>query len=157
MDTIIGQVLCEVRSNTDNEKYFELLDSLIECVMDSNYFDVTDTIWQKDGLFITNEGINDITKKLRGNWLCVETEYVFEYSWLVEQLVDIYQPDEKEYQRLLNTLGYLLNTYSKKFDDLGEIFRMTIVTSIVFLHPDHLGWDKFKVAPIVLPPFGTEF
>jgi len=154
-ETIMGQVLTQVHSDKSNEPYFEKIDNLLDSITNLDYLYAPSDPWQKKGLFITNM---DITKiDIDSEWTYVETADINEYSWLVEQLMSIYKPKITDTYRLLTTIGYLLNIYGDKYDNLTELFRITTVTSTVFLHPDHIGLDRFKVQPLKLPSFGKEF
>lgn len=155
-DTILGQVIKQVHDNKHNDLYFEQIDDLIEEIVDQEFLNYDVQPWQKQNLFIANL-IPERIKERSNEWLSVETEYVNEYSWLVERLVEIYCPDVVTIKRLLITVGYLLNAYGEKFDDITEILRVVTSSSIIFLHPDHLGKDRFKVQPIKLPKFGPDF
>lgn len=154
-ETIMGQVLTQVHNNKKNDEYFNKIDNLLSDIENFEYLETNTKNWQQNGLCITNSDISKIKKEQ--NWLYVETADSAEYSWLVKQLVKIYQPNVKDIYRLLTTIGFLLNLYGSKHDDLSDILRLTSITSTVFLHPDHLGLDKFKIHPNNLPPFGKEF
>jgi|SaaInlStandDraft_4_1057021.scaffolds.fasta_scaffold66563_2 hypothetical protein len=153
-NTIMGQVLKQVHDDKNNGFYFEQIDELIEDIIDREYLDADQTVWNKSGVIVTDESIHG---EQYVEWTCVKTDDVFEFSWLIEQLVEIYQPKITESYRLLSTIGYLLNIYSERYEDLTEILKVTTITSTVFLHPDHVGQDKFRVHPITLPPFSSEF
>jgi len=154
-ETIMGQVLTQVQADESNEEYFAQIDDLLEDIADVDYIDIDSPRWHKHGVIVTNRTLSPNEKD--PDWIYVQTEHVEEYSWLIFQLEDIYQPDSIDANRLYTTIGYLLNTYTNRTDSLSEILRLTTVTSTVFLHPDHVGLDRFKVHPIDLPPFGTEF
>lgn len=154
-DTIMGQVLTQVQDDKTNEIYFEQIDDLLEDISNGVYSDVVTPAWNKNGVVVTDREINPENED--PEWIYVETEYVSEYSWFIEQLVEIYNPKKTDMYRFLTTIGYLLTVYSEKYNDIGGVFKITAITSTVFLHPDHLGQDKFIVHPINLPPFGDEF
>ena len=153
-ETIIGQVLNQVQTDKSNRLYFKKIDALMDDILDLEYMDVKNTLWQKQGLYITDK---KIIKKPNSDWIYVESPDAYEYSWLVENLVEIYQPKSTEIHRLLTTIGYLLNVYGMRSDSLTEVLRITTITSTVFLHKDHIGQDRFKIHPISLPPFGRDF
>ncbi len=154
-ETIMGQVLSQVQSNKKNEVYFEQIDALLEDIAEMEYLDTDTPVWHQHGVIVTDEHIDK--KKADVEWVYVETADVKESSWLIGRLVNIYKPSKTDSYRLLTTIGYLLNIYGQKYDNLSDIFRMVTMTSTVFLHPDHLGLDRFKVHTIDLPPFGAEF
>lgn len=154
-ETIMGQVLTQVQADKSNDVYFDQIDDLLDDISNLEYMETDNSLWTKKGLIITDKEINEEDKD--DEWSYVITGDAYEYSWLVYQLMDIYQPNTAQSYRLLTTLGYLLNIYTERFDSITEILRITTITSTVFLHPDHLGQDKFKVYPIELPPFGKDF
>lgn len=154
-ETIMGQVLTQVQSNINNDIYFNKIDDLLEEIDTYGYLDAITKPWQRNGLFITDKDITTFDND--PEWIYVETADVIEYSWLVEKLVQVYKPQIVDIYRLLTTIGYLLNVYGEKNDDLSDILRFTSITSTVFLHPDHIGRDRFKIYPMTLPPFGKEF
>ena len=156
-NTIMGQVLAQVRDDKKNKKYFEQIDDLLEDIQNEIYLDINEIqAWNKNGLSISNKK-NMLKEEKDPEWVYVYTDYVEEYSWFVEELVDIYNPKKMDMYRLLTTLGYLLNIYSKKYRDLRILFKLITITSTIFLHPDHLGLDRFRVYPLTLPKFGQEF
>ena len=154
-ETIMGQVLTQVQADKKNNEYFDKIDDLLYDIENLTYLDTLSKPWQKNGLIITDIDITYIENKPQ--WVYVETADVSEYSWLIEQLIKIYKPKINDIYRLLTTIGFLLNIYGEKYENLSDILRLTSITSTVFLHPDHLGLDKFKVYPVKLPPFGKEF
>ena len=154
-DTIMGQVLSQVQSDKNNEQYFEQIDALLEDIANMEYLETNTPRWHQKGVVITDRELSNREKE--SEWVYVETADVTEYSWLIERLLEIYNPSVTDTYRLLTTIGFLLNVYGERHDDLSDIFRIVTVTSTVFLHPDHLGLDKFKVQSISLPPFGREF
>jgi len=154
-NTIMGQVLSQVHENIDNEEYFDQIDVLLDEIHDQEYFNIGVTAWQTYGLVITD---NECEKNnLKPDWVYVFTSDVQEYSWLVRRLVDIYKPSKTDSYRFFTTIGYLLNVYSRKYKNIEDIFRIVTMTSTIFLHHDHLGFDKFKVKLIDLPPFEDDF
>lgn len=156
-NTIMGQVLAQVRDDKKNKKYFEQIDDLLEDIQNEIYLDINEIqAWNKNGLSISNKK-NMLKEEKDPEWVYVYTDYVEEYSWFVEELVDIYNPKKMDMYRLLTTIGYLLNVYSKKYRDLRILFKLITITSTIFLHPDHLGLDRFRVYPLTLPKFGQEF
>ena len=156
-NTIMGQVLAQVRDDKKNKKYFEQIDDLLEDIQNEIYLDINEIqAWNKNGLSISNKK-NMLKEEKDPEWVYVYTDYVEEYSWFVEELVDIYNPKKMDMYRLLTTIGYLLNVYSKKYRDLRILFKLITITSTIFLHPDHLGLDRFRVYPLTLPAFGQEF
>lgn len=156
-NTIMGQVLAQVRDDKKNKKYFEQIDDLLEDIQNEIYLDINEIqAWNKNGLSISNKK-NMLKEEKDPEWVYVYTDYVEEYSWFVEELVDIYNPKKMDMYRLLTTIGYLLNIYSKKYRDLRILFKLITITSTIFLHPDHLGLDRFRVYPLTLPKFGQEF
>lgn len=154
-ETIMGQVLTQVHDEKNNDPYFDKIDDLLHEIENYEYLETNTKKWQKNGLCITDSDISKITKEQ--NWIYVETADVAEYSWLVEKLIKIYKPHILDIYRLVSTIGFLLNLYGDKHENLSDILRLTAVTSTVFLHPDHMGLDKFKIHPNNLPPFGKEF
>ena len=154
-DTIMGQVLSQVQSDKNNEHYFDQIDALLEDIANMEYLETNTPRWHQKGVVVTNRELSNREKE--SEWVYVETADVTEYSWLIERLLEIYNPSVTDTYRLLTTIGFLLNVYGERHDDLSDIFRIVTVTSTVFLHPDHLGLDKFKVQAISLPPFGREF
>jgi len=154
-DTIMGQVLSQVQSDKNNKHYFEQIDALLEDIANMEYLETNTPRWHQKGVVITDRELSNREKE--SEWVYVETADVTEYSWLIERLLEIYNPSVTDTYRLLTTIGFLLNVYGERHDDLSDIFRIVTVTSTVFLHPDHLGLDKFKVQAISLPPFGREF
>ena len=153
----MGQVLAQVRDDKKNKKYFEQIDDLLEDIQNEIYLDINEIqAWNKNGLSISNKK-NMLKEEKDHEWVYVYTDYVEEYSWFVEELVDIYNPKKMDMYRLLTTIGYLLNVYSKKYRDLRILFKLITITSTIFLHPDHLGLDRFRVYPLTLPAFGQEF
>ena len=156
-NTIMGQVLAQVRDDKKNKKYFEQIDDLLEDIQNEIYLDINEIqAWNKNGLSISNKK-NMLKEEKDPEWVYVYTDYVEEYSWFIEELVDIYNPKKMDMYRLLTTIGYLLNVYSKKYRDLRILFKLITITSTIFLHPDHLGLDRFRVYPLTLPAFGQEF
>ena len=156
-NTIMGQVLAQVRDDKKNKKYFEQINDLLEDIQNEIYLDINEIqAWNKNGLSISNKK-NMLKEEKDPEWVYVYTDYVEEYSWFVEELVDIYNPKKMDMYRLLTTIGYLLNVYSKKYRDLRILFKLITITSTIFLHPDHLGLDRFRVYPLTLPTFGQEF
>ena len=156
-NTIIGQVLAQVRDDKKNKKYFEQIDDLLEDIQNEIYLDINEIqAWNKNGLSISYKK-HMLKEEKDPEWVYVYTDYVEEYSWFVEELVDIYNPKKMDMYRLLTTIGYLLNIYSKKYRDLRILFKLITITSTIFLHPDHLGLDRFRVYPLTLPAFGQEF
>lgn len=154
-ETIMGQVLSQVQSNKKNTVYFDQIDILLEDISNMEYLDTNTPRWHKQGLIVTRRHIDK--KTADPEWVYVETEDISEYSWLIEKLVAIYNPQITDSYRLLSTIGYMLNIYGERYENLSDILRMVTVTSTVYLHPDHLGLDRFKVHTIDLPPFGSEF
>lgn len=155
-DTIIGQVIHDVQRNEHNELYFTQIDELVEDIIERYYNCASSIPWQSTDLYIT-DFIQDDVKKRNAERYYLVTPYVEEFSWLVERLVEIYSPDRTEVKRLLSTIGYLLEVYSEQIDEVMEILRITASASIIYLHPDHLGKDKFKIKPLSLPPFGDDY
>ncbi len=155
-ETILGQVLSQVQKEKKNFRYIKLLDDLISDIEANVYLDYNNTIWNRSGLVITDDAT--MLSSSFADFMVVETIYTYECTWLIEQLIDIYNPNKNDLNRLITTIGYLLNSYTKQFDDdITEILRISTISSMVFLHPDHLGLDKFRVHPIILPKFGKEF
>ena len=156
-NTIMGQVLAQVQDDKKNKKYFEQIDDLLEDIQNEIYLDINEIqAWNKNGLSISDKK-NMLKEEKDPEWVYVYTDYVEEYSWFIEELVDIYNPKKMDMYRLLTTIGYLLNIYSKKYRDLRILFKLITITSTIFLHPDHLGLDRFRVYPLTLPTFGQEF
>lgn len=150
----MGQVLSQVQTDKKNLNIFDELDYLLEDIYDEVYINSKKQNWNINGLLITDNV--DIIEE-DPEWVYVLTDEVSAYSWLVEELVAIYNPKKIDLYRLLTTIGYLLNIYSSKYDDINKLFKIVTITSTVFLHPDHLGEDRFVVHPISLPTFGKEF
>lgn len=156
-ETIIGQVLHQVNKDEKNKFYIEQLEELMEDIDRQVYLDELNIpAWNKSGLVITDLSLNGLTTK-NISWIFFETEYVLEFSWLVQELNKIYQPKIDELYRLNTTIGFLLKIYDEKYDDLTEIMKMVAIVSSIFLHPDHIGNDRFMVHNINLPKFGSEF
>lgn len=156
-ETIMGQVLHQVNTDEKNQFYIEQIEDLIEDINEKVYMDEEEIkVWNKNGLLITDRDLGD-GNLFESSWIFFETPHTFEYSWLVQELEKIYQPTEQNSYRLFTTLGFLLKIYDEKYDDLSDVLRMVAIVSIVFLHPDHIGYDKFIVHPIKLPNFGSEF
>ncbi len=157
-DTIMGQVIDEVTTNKKNRKYMEQIDDLLMDINTSDYLDYNGPIWNKHGLLITDLDLSKATVSMDDpRWTYLETPNDSEYSWLVYALEEIYHPDPKAAIRLYSTIGYLIDVYSDKYEDLIDVLRMTAMISVVWLHPDHLKEDQFLVHPINLPNFGSEF
>ena len=136
----------------------ELIDDLLLDINTSDYLDYNGPIWNKAGLTITDEDLSESDIfMVDPRWTYVETSYDSEYSWLVYALEEIYEPDAKASVRLFSTVGYLMEVYSDKYEDLNDVLKMTAMISVVWLHPDHLKQDQFIVHPIKLPDFGSEF
>ena len=157
-DTIMGQVLDEVADNKRNRLYMELIDDLLTDINSFDYLDYNGPNWNKLGLLIADCDIihYDITNH-DDRWTYLETPFSSEFSWLVYALSEIYQPSPKSAIRLYSTIGFLLEVYSEKYEDLVDILTMTAMISVVWLHPDHLKEDQFIVHPNNLPNFGKEF
>lgn len=155
-ETIMGQVLFQVNEDKNNQFYISQIDELVEDINSRLYDEVDIQPWSKNGLIITNRNIDDDVDKHK-SWIFFETEYVTEYSWLIHELNDIYKPKIENTFRLNTTLGYMLKIYDEKYNDISDVMRMVAIVSIVFLHPDHIGHDRFVVHPINLPQFGDDF
>jgi len=156
-DTIMGQVLHQVNVDTYNKPIIDDIKDLMDMITD-NEFKTPSKTWNKNGLVITDRDLSTINLSAEDKtWAYVETAYVSEYSWLVFELERIYQPSLKASNRLYSTIGYLFTVYEEKYDDLEIVLRMVTLVSTVWLHPDHIGQDKFMVHPVTLPNFGSEF
>ena len=156
-ETIMGQVLYQVNEDENNQYYIEQIDELLEDIEEGIHLE-EDNIepWNKNGLVITNRELNE--DEVSGTaWIFMETPHVSEYSWLVRELNKIYNPSVEESYRLNTTLGYMMKIYDEKYDDLTDAMRLIAIVSTVFLHPDHMGYDRFVIHPIKLPNFGAEF
>ena len=157
-DTIIGRALLEVNTNVNNKHIINKISKLILRISDLEYIDYEGPIWSKNGLTITDIGLSKTVKKIEHkNWSFVETTYKNEFSWLVFELKKIYNPDENSSMRLYSTLGYLFEVYSEMYDNIDKLLIMVTIVSTIWLHPDHVGQDRFMVHPINLPNFGNEF
>ena len=154
-DTIIGQALVQVQSNNLNDKYLTEIDVLIEDIDDLEYMNTNIQSWNKAGVVVTDKILTE--KEKDPSKIYVETADVTECSWLIERLVAIYQPKEKDYNRLVTAIGYLLGVYYARGKLLNDILKLTAVTSTIYLHPDHIEKDAFTVYPNKFPPFGDEF
>ena len=155
-DTIIGQALIQVQSNNANEKYLEDIDVLVEDINELAYMNTDTKPWNKDGVIVTDKILTE--KEKDPSKIYVETADVTECSWMIERLVEIYRPPkEKDYNRLVIAIGYLLGVYYERGKLLSDILKLTAVTSTIYLHPDHIEKDVFTVYPNKFPPFGDEF
>lgn len=155
-DTILGQALMQVQIDKANLKYFESLDLLIEDINDLAYINNTDTkLWDGGGVVVTDKILNE--KEKDPSKLYVETADVSECSWLIDRLVKMYQPQPKDYNRLVVVIGFLLDVYHKRKTRLDDILKLTAVTSTIYLHPDHIEKDVFTVYQNNFPPFGDDF
>ena len=155
-DTIMGKVLNEVTTDKNNKEYMELIDDLILDINTSDFLDYNGPNWKKHGLMIHSDLSHTHTPE-ESNWTYIETDFDLECSWLVYALEDIYAPSPKVAKRLFGTIGYLIGVYADKYEDIGEVLRMTAMVSVVWLHQDHLKDDQFLVHPVSLPDFGKEF
>ena len=157
-DTIMGQVLSEVNDDIFNKQIITEIERVMLSINDSEYIDYEGPVWNKNGLMITDMDLNGMDLATEDKrWSFVETAYTTEYSWLVFELAEIYQPSPQAAHRLYSTIGYLFEVYDEKYDDLDMVLRMVTLVSTVWLHPDHIGQDRFMVHPISLPNFGSEF
>ena len=154
-ETIMGQVLYQVNEDENNQIFIDQVDELLEDIEEKLYLEEETTDWNKNGLLITDRELDERFED--ASWIFFETPHVSEYSWLIKQLNIIYNPDLADTYRLNATLGYLLKIYDEKYDDLSNVMRMVSIVSTVFLHPDHMGYDRFVIHPINLPNFGEEF
>lgn len=154
-ETIMGQVLYQVNEDENNQIFIDQVDELLEDIEEKLYLEEETTDWNKNGLLITDRELDERFED--ASWIFFETPHVSEYSWLIKQLNIIYNPDLADTYRLNTTLGYLLKIYDEKYDDLSNVMRMVSIVSTVFLHPDHMGYDRFVIHPINLPNFGEEF
>jgi len=154
-DTIIGQALMQVQMDKTNLKYFEALDILIDDINDLAHIKTDTKPWDSGGVIVTDKILNK--KEKDPSKLYVETADVSECSWLIEQLVKLYKPSKKDYNRLVVVIGYLLVVYHKRGKLLDDILKLTAVTSTFYLHPDHVEKDVFTVYPNKFPPFGDDF
>jgi hypothetical protein len=150
-NTIMGQVLFQVKQDKNNIKVMDEIEDLIDRINEEEYLE-NDMLVDTDIIIIT-----DTTLNKESDCLVIETEFAYEISWLIFELVDIYKPRKKTEYRLYNTLYYLIGIYIEKYNDIEIILKMITIISTVWLHPDHLGEDKFIVHPITLPNFGKEF
>jgi len=156
-ETIMGQVLHQVNEDESNRFYIDQIDDLVDDINHEEYNNEKLSVWNKNGLLITDLDVGGDSSYDETAWILFETECVDEYSWLVHQLNSIYNPSQNDKYRLNTTIGFLFEIYSEKYDDLIDIFKMVTIVSAVFLHPDHMGYDKFIIHPINLPEFGDEF
>ena len=156
-ETIMGQVLHQVNSDENNESYMDLIEDLLEDIEEKVYMNASNSVWNKNGLIITDRDLGKNFSMQDTPWVFVETPHVPEFSWLVEQLDDIYKPEGSKKYRLYTTIGFLLNIYDEKYSDLSDVLKMVAIVSTVYLHPDHIGYDRFIIHPINLPIFGEEF
>lgn len=158
-NSIIAKVLKDVESDVANKKTLELLDDLLDDIEENEYDSFNGQLWHKNGLYISelNGSINN-DASISANWYFIETEFAYELSWLIEELIYIFKPKSiVGSKRLLTTLGFLFNLYSKKYESIDDILRAIAVVSVVWLHPDHIVNDRFYIQPIKLPDFGNEF
>lgn len=155
-DTIMGLVLNEVNTDDFNQPIIEDLKTIITDIDDGMYEDYTGPLWNKNGLYITDlETDNPLSDDK--SWIFISSEYAFEYSWLVFELEEVYKPSSRDAKRLYTTIGYLIEVYEEKYNNLEEILKFVVLVSSVWLHPDHLGLDRFIVHPINLPDFGPDY
>jgi Mg2+ and Co2+ transporter CorA len=155
-ETIMGQVLFQVNEDETNQYYIEQIEDLLEDIEEKVYMDEEVSAWNRNGLVITDRELMD-QDHLDTAWIFIETPEVSAYSWLVKQLNQIYNPETSNSYRLNTTIGYMLKIYDEKYDDLSDVMKMVTIVSTVYLHPDHMGYDRFTVHPISLPPFGDDF
>lgn len=153
-NTITGQVLEQVGKARKNSKYLDKIDDLLDDIYYDIYRDANMVAWDKFGLVIL-DNMDNIVKN--PEYIYFVTDYVSEYSWLINSLVVIYSPKIVDLNRLMVTLGYLITIYSKRYKKISMVFKIVAILSTVFLHPDHLGEDRFLVQPASLPDFGKEF
>jgi len=150
-DTIMGQVLHQVNEDKNNRTIIEKIHDIINLIEEEEY-DFNDKLWSSLDLIVTDK---EIVKP--NNILIITTEYAYEFSWLVYKLNSIYSPSTITSNRLFATIGFLFDIYIDKYDDIMIVLKMVALVSLVWLHPDHIGQDKFLVHPIDLPNFGKEF
>lgn len=153
--TFLEQALKQVHEDDRNKDCFDQIEDLLRSIAVGEFDDLDTKRWHTSGVIVTGRDLSK--EKKNSDWVYVETDAVQEYSWLIEELLAIYKPKKTEYYRLLTTIGFLLNIYGERFDDLTEILSVTTVVSAVFLHPDHAGRAVFRIHPIKLPTFGKEF
>jgi hypothetical protein len=156
-ETIMGQVLHQVNSDENNENYIDLIEDLLEDIEEKVYMHEENHVWNKNGLLITDRDLSEDNTMEDTTWVFVETPHVNEFSWLVKQLDEIYLPKGPAQYRLYTTIGFLMNIYDEKYTDLSDVLKMVTIISTVYLHPDHIGYDRFIIHPITLPIFGKEF
>jgi len=150
-DTIMGQVLHQVNEDKKNANIIEKIHNLINSIEEEEY-EFNDQLWTSSDLIVTDK------KNISSNdELIIITEYAYEFSWLVYKLNAIYCPNRVTSNRLFTTIGFLFDIYMDKYEDIMIVLKMVILVSLVWLHPDHIGQDKFLVHPIDLPNFGKEF
>jgi len=149
-NTIMYQVMQDI-DISKNSIYLEKINTLIDAIDYDEYDNYEKDLWSKNGLYISSTKTSHTNTYENYNLV---SEYEYEYSWLVSELVYIYKPKKSTLTRLLTTIGYLLETYEEKYDDLDIILKMTATYSTIWLHPDHIGFDSFIVYPNNLPPFG---
>ena len=157
-DTIMGKVLQEVKENKNNKKYLEQIDLLIQDIEEYEFEEYDGPLWNRNGLKITHPQEKNVDVIMMDKkWIYIKSIYAYELSWLVYELDYIYRPFPNDEYRLFTTIGYLLEIYLDKYKDLEIALKMTTIISTIFLHKDHIGFDKFRVYPVDLPNFGSEF
>lgn len=158
-DTIMGQILFQVKTDKENKQYVDAITSLLVKIEDKEYLDNKTDTWSKNGLVITDRALSKVDmSSLDVNWTYVETPHISEYSWLVNELSAIFNPETtKNKYRLFTTIGFLLNLYTDRYNNLDDIFSMTARISTIWLHPDHIQHDRFAIHPANLPNFGNDF
>lgn len=158
-DTIMGQILFQVKTDKHNKEYVTAINELISRIENKDYLDIHISPWTTNGLIITDRALSqDDIASLDKEWVYVETPHTSEYTWLVNELNNIYKPETRKNKfRLFTTIGFLFNLYTDKYDNLDSIFTMTSSISTIWLHPDHIQCDRFAVHPTKLPNFGNDY
>ena len=160
-DTIMSQVIRDVKSNEKNFEIIEKIEMMIEDINDGVFLDYEYTEpWNKKGMTVIESNRNYyVDMEEEGlKWSFFETIYAEDITWLLETLNNIYKPfNDKDEYRLFSTIGFMLSIYLEKMDDIQDVLRIVTYLSIIWLHESHIKDDQFMVEPIRLPEFGKEF
>jgi len=150
-NSVLELVVKQVMSDNKNNAKVLALKLLIEQIKEGD-FNPTLDFWEDYDLIITD----DENKRFLDKQVII-TKFPSELSWLLGELYMIMKPDKNSIDRFLNTFEYMVDTYTVKYKEIKRVMQMTAITMIVFLHPDHISEDKFKITPIKLPNFGAKF
>ena len=76
----------------------------------------------------------------------VVTPYVYEYSWAVDRLENIYKPKGIEKEKFYPTMGVILNSLQKNHsEDVEKVLQKFVLLSSLYLHPKHIyGFEFLK-------------